>query len=143
IYIYGILPSQTELPAGLTGVDDDDVELVIHGALAAVVTALHPDAEVGTPANLLAHSTVLDTIAVDTPVLPMAFGTVIPSEAELVQNVLQPNENEHSALLEQLTGSVQFTIRARYLRDEVLTDLVTENPDIARLQETIAGTTET
>src|SRR5699024_568322 len=46
-------------------------------------------------------------------------------------------------LLEHFTGSVQFTVRARYLRDEVLADLVAENPDVARLRETIAGTTET
>ena len=143
VYMYGILPSQTELPADLTGINDGEVELVIHGALAAVVTVLHPDAEVGTPDNLLAHSAVLDAIAVHAPVLPMAFGTIIPSEAELIQNVLLPNENEHSALLEHFTGSVQFTVRARYLRDEVLADLVAENPDVARLRETIAGTTET
>src|SRR5690625_1763625 len=105
--------------------------------------SVDPDAEVGTPDNLLAHSAVLDAIAVHAPVLPMAFGTIIPSEAELIQNVLLPNENEHSALLEHFTGSVQFTVRARYLRDEVLADLVAENPDVARLRETIAGTTET
>ncbi|HIW46722.1 MAG TPA: GvpL/GvpF family gas vesicle protein [Candidatus Yaniella excrementigallinarum] len=42
VYLYGILPSQTELPADLTGINDGEVELVIHGALAAVVTVLPP-----------------------------------------------------------------------------------------------------
>ena len=72
----------------------------------------------------------------------MAFGTIIPSEAELEDVLLTSYEDEHLALLESLENTVQFTVRARYLRDEVLTDLVEEDPEVARMREIIAGTTE-
>jgi len=142
LYVYGIVTAEADLPPELLGVDERDVEVMTHGPLAAVVTALDPDAEVGTPDNLLAHSTVLDAIGSGTAVLPMAFGTVVPSEADLEEAVLESNQNDHVAALKRLEGTVQFTVRARYLRDEVLTDLVEENPTVARLREIIEGTTE-
>lgn len=142
LYVYGIVTAEADLPPELLGVDERGVEVIVHGPLAAVVTTIDLENEVGTPDNLLAHSTVLDAIGSSTAVLPMAFGTVAPSEAELVDEVLEPNLDDHLALLKQLEGTVQFTVRARYLRDEVLTDLIEENPEVARLREIIVGTTE-
>lgn len=142
LYVYGLVSADTELPPGLTGVDEGGVGTISHGALAAVITVLEPEDEIGTPDNLLAHSTVLDSIAEHTAVLPMAFGTIIPSETELAEVVLATREDEHLALLDSLEGAVQFTVRARYLRDEVLADLVEEDPEVARMREIIAGTTE-
>lgn len=112
------------------------------GDVSAVVTSLEPDAEVGTPDNLLAHSTVLDTIAAEVPILPMTFGTIVPSDIELHETVLDANEDDYLAALERLEGTMQYTVRARYIRDLVLADLVEDDPDVAELREAIAGTTE-
>lgn len=142
LYIYGIVSAKADLPSDLVGVAERDVQVMTNGPLAAVVTSLDPDNEVGTPDNLLAHSTVLDAIGARTAVLPMAFGTVAPSEPDLIDDVLETRQEEHLAALERLEGSVQFTVRARYLRDEVLTDLLEEDAEVARLREAIAGTTE-
>lgn len=142
LYVYGIVTGDAQLPPELRGVDDGTVEMVPHGSIAAVVTGLDPGEEIGTPDNLLAHSTVLDAIAARSAVLPMAFGTVVPSEDDLIETVLASEEEDHLAALEGLESTVQFTIRARYLRDEVLADLVEQDAEVARLRDVIAGTTE-
>lgn len=142
LYMYGIVTADTEMPPELIGVDEGGVELITHGSLAAVVTGLGPDHDIGTPDNLLAHSNVLDAIAARTSVLPMAFGTVIPPEADIVETVLEPSAEDHLASLGRLDGTAQFTVRARYLRDEVLADLVEEDPEVGRLRSIIEGTTE-
>lgn len=77
LYVYGIIPGSAEPPAQLVGVEESPVEVSRFDDLAVVVTPVDPDAEIGTPDNLLAHSTVLDAIAAEIPVLPMAFGTIV------------------------------------------------------------------
>src|SRR5699024_2902710 len=91
LYVYGIVTAEANLPSELLGVEERGVEAIMHGRLAAVVTTLDPDSEVGTPDNLLAHTTVLDGIGSHTAVLPMAFGTVAPSEIDMVETVLETN----------------------------------------------------
>lgn len=142
LYVYGIVTEGTALPAGLSGISEGAVEITGHGPLAAVVTRLNDDDELGTPNNLLAHSTVLDSIAEHITILPMTFGTIVPSEDELQEAVLELNETEYQEALERLSGTVQFTVRARYIRDEVLADLIEDDPQVAELREAIAGTTE-
>ena len=142
LYVYGIIPAEVQIPDELIGVAEAAVEVSTSGALSAVVTNLEPDDEVGTPDNLLAHSTVLDTIAARIPILPMTFGTIVPSETELHDTVLDANEDEYREALDRLDGTVQYTVRARYIRDLVLTDLVEDDPEVAHLREVIADTTE-
>ncbi|GAA4112242.1 GvpL/GvpF family gas vesicle protein [Enteractinococcus coprophilus] len=142
LYVYGIVTEDTTLPAGLTGVSEATVETTSYGPLAAVVTRLSDEDEVGTPDNLLAHSTVLDSIAEHVTILPMAFGTIVPTEDELQEAVLELNETEYQDALERLSGTVQYTVRARYIRDAVLADLIEDDPQVAELRAAIAGTTE-
>jgi len=142
LYVYGIITAEADVPENLLGIDEAPVEVRSHGDLAAVVTAISSEDELGTPDNLLAHSTVLDTIAADTPVLPMTFGTIVPTAEELHDTVLDEHESNYLETLQRLEGTAQYTVRARYIRDEVLADLVEEDPEVARLREAIAGTTE-
>lgn len=142
LYVYGIITAHAKLPAQLVGVEESPVEVTRHGDLAAVVTSIDPNQEVGTPDNLLAHSTVLDAIAADIPVLPMTFGTIVPTAEELNETVLAENEANFLEALGNLEGTTQYTVRARYIRDAVLADLVEENPEVARLREAISGTAE-
>src|SRR5690625_49933 len=142
LYDYGIVPAKAKIPKALRGVGEAPVEVTASGSLAALVTGLGPDEEVGTPDNLLAHSTVVDTVAAQLPILPMTFGTIVPTADELQDTVLTEHEEEYLAALERLEGTVQYTVRARFIRDAVLADLVEDDPEVARLRETIADTTE-
>ncbi|MFC7401270.1 GvpL/GvpF family gas vesicle protein [Citricoccus sp. GCM10030269] len=142
LYLYGIVAAGTVLPEDFVGIEQREVTTVGEGSVAGLVTPLEPSDDFGTPDGLLAHSTVLDAVAREHAVLPMAFGTVVPGEAELIDEVLAPRHDEFTAALARVDDAVQFTLRARYRREEALAQMVSEIPEVARLREAIAGTTE-
>lgn len=140
-YLYGIIRAGQELPEGLAGVVATVPQAIEHDDLAVVLSELPDGADFGTPADLVAHSAVLDQIARSTTVLPMRFGTVVPSVHSLSEEVLDDPEGL-LASLEALEGTVQYTVRARYEQDVLLPEILHADPELARLQQEIAGTTE-
>lgn len=141
LYLYGVVRAGTQLPEGLVGVVATIPHLLEDGELAAVVSELPEDADFGTPQDLVAHSAVLDTIAAATTVLPMRFGTVLPSSQDLREEVLAEPAGL-SEVLSQLDGAVQYTVRVRYDQDVVLPEILRDDPRLLGLQQAIAGTTE-
>lgn len=142
LYLYGIVDASTELADGLVGVESGVVQTVAVGDVAAVVTELEAEDGFATPDGLLAHTTVLDTIAQSDAILPMQFGTVVPSIAELTENVLGPQVGNYAESLATIEDAVQFTVRARYIQDVALTAMVEDNPEIAQLRQTVSGRSE-
>jgi hypothetical protein len=140
-YVYGIVHAGTPVPTS-PGVDGETVGLLEAGDLAALVTPVADAGEIATPENLLAHSTVLDRVAAEHAVLPMAFGTVVPDPDALVQDVLPRMRDDYLDRLRRIEGAAQFTVRARYVEDVVLAEVISENPEVARLREATAGKTE-
>jgi hypothetical protein len=84
----------------------------------------------------------LDAIAAAGPVLPMVFGTVVPDADVLVDEILPSRQDSYAAGLQRVRNAAQFTVRARYVRDVVLAEIVDENPEVARLREATAGLSE-
>ncbi|MFD1212391.1 GvpL/GvpF family gas vesicle protein [Arthrobacter sp. GCM10027362] len=141
-YVYGIVPAGSAIPPGLSGVRGEPVDVVVAGDYAAVVTPVGDVESLGTPEDLLAHSAVLDAIAAAGPVLPMVFGTVVPDSDVLTDEVLPSMQDSYDAGLRRIGNAAQFTVRARYVRDVVLAEIVSDNPEVARLREATAGVSE-
>lgn len=141
LYVYGIVRADARLPEGLVGVVTGSPRLYAHGELAAVASELPEDADFGTPQDLVAHSAVLDEIAQVAAVLPMRFGTVLPTVDTVGQELLAEPAGLLDALAE-LQGTVQYTLRVRYEQNEVLPEILQADPQLAQLQQEIAGTTE-
>ena len=141
LYVYGIVPEGAELPE-LDGLQGQAVTTLPAEGHAAIVSRVDEPETIGTPDDLVAHSSVLDRIAADVSVLPMVFGTVVPDEDTLVEEVLVSRHGLYAESLRRVEGSVQFSLRARFLRDVVLAELVEEQPEIASLREAIQGTSE-
>ena len=141
-YVYGIVPS--DAPGDLVGDAGmgNVVALRAHGNVAALVEVVDPDRPLGRRRDLVAHSTVLNTMAAHGPVLPMRFGSVIQGEAALVDELLRPQGDHFTELLEQVAGRVQFTLRARYVLDTVLAEVVRAEPAIAELRRRTADLPE-
>lgn len=141
-YVYGIVPAEAELPRGLAGVKGEPVEKLVSGGFAALVTPVPDPDSVGTPDDLLAHSTVLDRIAAEGPVLPMTFGTIVP-DAETITSVVMPSmQDTYAESMRRVDGATQFTVRARYVRERVIGEMVAENREIAALRESTASQSE-
>jgi hypothetical protein len=133
-YVYGIAPASLELPGNLTGLDDQAVSVVSSGKLAAVVSRIDIDRTVGRRADLISHSRVLDAVAAAGAVIPMRFGSVLESQSDVSEQVLEPDSERFEEMLDDLAGRSQFTVHARYEEQQVLSEIVAENGEIADLR---------
>ncbi|TQK42648.1 gas vesicle protein GvpL/GvpF [Streptomyces sp. SLBN-118] len=146
-YVYGVVPEpEDRAPAlDLPGVGDPEAQatFVRHRGIAAVVSAVPTDRPLGTPEDLHAHARVLDSLAASTAaVVPFRFGTVLPDVRTVVDELLEEGRDDFTEILERLDGQAQFTLRARYVQDAVLREVLGENPKIARLREEVAARDE-
>lgn len=134
-YVYGIVASDVEVPHRLRGVGDQPVGTVSLGDVAAVTSPMDSEGTLAGRADLLAHSRVLDTFAQLGPVVPVRFGSVLRSSGAVMAELLEPGHDRFGAMLAELAGHTQYTVRARYDERQVLTEIVASNPEIARLRE--------
>jgi gas vesicle protein GvpL/GvpF len=132
-YFYGVVPAGTDV-AGLQGLDDVEVEAVEHAGMAAVVSRLRLDRPPGRSAELVAHARVVDTLASTTSVVPAQFGLVVDHDLLEVAQVLDRNAARFCDLLAQLEGSLQLNLRATYEPDQVLAELVQQDPLVSELR---------
>jgi len=136
-YVYGIVERDVEVVPGSTGVADAAVELIQDGRVAALVSKIGLDRPLGTPDDLVAHKELLDATAADAPVLPFRFGAVLASPDAVIQELMEPNDEEFEDALRYLDGTAQYVVRARYVEATVLREILDENPKAARLRDRI------
>jgi hypothetical protein len=137
VYVYGLARADAELPQDLVGLGPSGkVSTVVHGDVAAIVSDVPGDRPLGTRDDLIAHETVVDTVAASTAVLPMRFPAVVEEEG-VVEELLAPHHDRFVAALDELEGRVQYTLKGRYEQDVVLREVLTEHPEIAELQAEI------
>jgi hypothetical protein len=134
-YVYGIVPAQTTAPQHCVGVGDpgDEVSLVRHGSIAALISGVAVDRPLGGRDDLLRHSRLLDRMVMDAPVLPMRFGAVLADADAVVAELLAPHHDEFAEALAALAGTAQFTVKVRYVEEAVLREVIAEEPRIAQL----------
>jgi hypothetical protein len=136
-YVYGIVEADVEVLPDSRGVGDPPapIEVVRSGDVAALVSRIDVDAPLGTSGDLIAHEEILDATAADVPVLPMRFGAVVASRDAVVNELLEPYEQEFADALHELTDEVQLVVRARYDEETLMRSVLDENPSVARLRE--------
>jgi hypothetical protein len=93
----------------------------------------------GTPEDLQAHAQILDATAVEVPVLPLQFGTVMATEEAVAGELLAVYQEAFAAALKQFEGRAQYVVKGRYVEQAVLAEALEEIPEAARLREQIRG----
>jgi Gas vesicle synthesis protein GvpL/GvpF/Lsr2 len=121
IYVYGILPADIEVAAGIPGVGEHpgllrDVRL---DGLAALISDVDLSGQLGSADDLRTYREILDDTAAEVPVLPMRFGTVLTSEDAVAEELLAASHDEFTAALDQLEGRAEFQVEGRYVEDAV------------------------
>ncbi|MER5387716.1 GvpL/GvpF family gas vesicle protein [Saccharopolyspora sp. NPDC002686] len=144
VYVYGIIGRREELPDELPSVGDDEAEVVLasRGELSALISEVRLVRPLGTREDLLAHERVLDTLAAETTVIPMRFGSVVTTADAVVEELLEPHHDRFEAMLTELEGLVQFTVRGRYAESAHLREIVHEVPEVRQLREDLSGLPE-
>ena len=133
-YVYGIVRASSAL-AYEEGVLGGPVLPVTAGDVAALTSQVP-----GTPIrakrrDVLSHSDVLQKALANGPVLPMRFGTVFDSDTEVVERLLGPSRAELRRLLDEFDGKIELRVRASYIEERVLAEIVRDRPAIGRLQK--------
>jgi hypothetical protein len=142
-YVYGVVRSGTKL-GDLDRGDGQipEVRLVEDGELAAIVSPAGGEDEAAVRDSVMAHARVLAAAIEQSPVAPMRFGMVFPDDDTVRKDLLDARHDELTALLEQLEGHVQMTLKVSYREDAVLSDIVAGDPEIARLREATRGSSD-
>ena len=140
-YVYGLVPADADL-SGLRGLDDVEVELIALDDLAAVVSTFALDRPPGRRAELVAHSRVVDGLAERGPVVPVQFGSVLEHDSAAVEELLAEQSDVARATLDRVQGKVQMNLRVSYVEEQVLEEVVRENPRVAELRSRTRGLPE-
>jgi len=133
-YFYGVVPAGTDV-AGLHGLDEVEVQAVEHGGLAAVVSTLTLERPPGRSAELVAHARVVDALAEVTEIVPAQFGSALEHDLAEVAAFLDDEGEQFRRVLARLHGKVQLNLRATYQADQVLTEMVQQDPVVSELRD--------
>lgn len=139
-YVYCIVQTEERLqlgPLGI-GVGENEVYSVHHGDLAAIVSDTPVKLYDPTRENLLAHELVNETVLRDHTVIPVSFGTIFRSEADVVE-LLRSTGTAFSEVLRTISGKVELGLKVIWDRDRVVAALETEDEGIRGLKEEIAN----
>lgn len=125
-YLYGIVPADQPMPP-VTGIGGAPVSGLMGNGLQAMVSPcdeLGPDP---TGPNTMAHHEVLAAAMTLGPVIPFAFGHVLPRK--LVNDLLDSTGNECLKLLPDLAGKIEVGLKLFWQKEHFLADI--ETPAIA------------
>jgi Gas vesicle synthesis protein GvpL/GvpF len=140
--VYGIVSAETPLDEGPTGIGGAPVGRVVSGGLAALVSPVEGDDLRATRRDLLSHSAVLEHAVAAGPVLPLRFGIVLRDEEAVAEELLEARHDELRTLLKRFERLVELRVKAFYVEEAVLRELVRSDPAIARLNEATRGLPE-
>ncbi|MBH5338134.1 GvpL/GvpF family gas vesicle protein [Streptomyces pactum] len=136
LYVYAITRASHPLRLdGLTGVGEGQAPLrAVRGdALCAVVSDSPEGLTVGRR-DLQAHHDVQQRLWEDGTVLPLSFGFVAADE-EAVHAVLRDRGEQFTRALEELTGRVEFNVKAVQDEGALLREVLDRSPEARRLNE--------
>ena len=141
-YVYGVVPGDAGSPPRVRGIGRKQIKLVRADGLGALTSDVPPgDLEAGRE-ELLAHSRVLERALEQGTVLPMQFGVVMPSESAVREERLDLHRQELEAQLEEMEDKFEVNLKAIYDERILLTEIVNEEPDVARLRRELEGQPE-
>jgi hypothetical protein len=136
LYVYGILSAADQANVSVGGVEEAEVQTVEHAGLAALVSTLQADA-LAAAREVRAHWRVLEEASKSATVLPVRFGTVMEGEAAVREQLLEPNAEQLTELLDALAGRVQLNVKGEYDEESLLREVVRASPAIAALRERV------
>jgi hypothetical protein len=137
VYVYGVAPAG--ISAARRGVGNAPVTTIEHGALAAIVSSIGDVHVRAKRRDLLRHSDVLQEVFATTPVVPLRFGTVLDSEAAVVDTLLTARYDELVGLVRDVHGLAEYRVRASLVERDVLREIVQSDVRVRALRAAANG----
>jgi len=138
IYVYGILPADIEVAGEMQGVGErpGSLGIVYSDGLAALISEVDLPERLGSPEDLRKYREILDSTAIEVPVVPLRFGTVFTGEGSVADELLGPRHDEFATALKQLEGRAQFLVKGRYVQGALT---ARREEDTRALQQAMEG----
>jgi hypothetical protein len=140
-YVYGVVPGGRKSPRA-KGIGKKQVRIVDADGLGALTSDVPPGELEAGREELLAHSHVLERAIEQGTVLPMQFGVVMPDESAVREQLLDPHRLELEAQLEEMEGKFEVSLKAMYDERALLTEVIDEDREIAKLRDELQGQPE-
>lgn len=139
-YVYCIVETAEQLDLGPLGIGEGDnrVYTLHHGDLAAVVSDTPLRLYDPTRENLLAHQMVNEVVMRDHTVIPMSFGTIFRTDADVVE-LLRSTGTAFSDVLSTIRGKIELGLKVIWDRERVVAELEAEDEAIRGLRQEIAN----
>ncbi|MBD0330263.1 MAG: GvpL/GvpF family gas vesicle protein [Thermoleophilia bacterium] len=136
-YVYGVAPAGSPLALAGRGLADQPVYAVETARLRAIASAAPAGLVEATRENLGAHLRVVREAREAGTVVPFRFGLVMPDDEAVRAELLTANADALEAVLAELDGRWEMTVRALYDEDALLREAVDGRRDVARLREEV------
>jgi hypothetical protein len=135
-YLYGVLRAVGDLDFGLIGLGSPpaDVRAVREGELAALVSTAPARMVDPTRAHLLVHQRVTEAVLREHTLLPVAFGTVLHSEAQ-VRALLRSAQEALLGALVELEDKVELGLKVLYHREHLVRRLELADAGLCRRED--------
>jgi|SRR5438477_4149020 len=134
VYVYGVTWADGTIARRGSGVAGADVGAVEQGELAAIVSPV-PDRFVrARRRDLMSHMDVLADVFASRTVLPLRFGSVFPGPEAVAGELLGTRYEELVELLHRFDGLAELRVRGAYREEELLAEIVAEEPRIAAMR---------
>jgi hypothetical protein len=138
LHVYGVTHVDVVLPDELLGLYDAPAWTVAEDGVAALVSET-PEVPTARRAELMAHAQVLEQVVETETVLPMQFGMSMPDDQTVRHDLLVAHRPRLAALLTQLDGTVQLTVKVVYREDDALREVLHHSPRLLQMRERLAS----
>jgi hypothetical protein len=134
LYLYGITVSEGGVPVEVPGIGNAEVEQLVVGSLAAIVTRVSIQKIRPRRADLAAHHRVLRELTDQRPILPVAFGTIAGSEARL-REVLCRNHDLLVDRLRRLRGKLEMGLNVYWDTPNIFEFFVATHRELEQMRD--------
>jgi Gas vesicle synthesis protein GvpL/GvpF len=140
-YVYGIVAAGTKAPSG-PGIGGTALRLVSSDGVAALVSDVPADDLRFGRAAMVAHSEVLERAMANGTILPTRFGVVLEGDDAVRESLLDPHLDVLLTQLEDFAGKAELKLRGSYEERRLMSEVLREDQDVARLRDSLRGTAE-
>jgi len=138
VYVYGIVRRWPHGNVGAGGVAVAAPIRVVAGEAACAVVSDVPAAwRAAGRSDLQAHDRVLHDLMARETVIPMRFGVVMASDAEVQERLLERHIDEFSSLFELLHERVQMSVKAYYVDEALLREVLRRRPELKKRSDAV------
>ena len=138
-YVYGIVEAGTQAPSG-EGINGAALRLVPSDGVAALVSDLPAEDLRFGRAAIVTHSEVLERAMAAGTILPTRFGVVLQGDVAVRRSLLDPHLETLRMQLAEFAGKVELKLRGTYEEARLMSEILREDQDVARLRSSLRGT---